>query len=324
MSVRKPFLAVAGLVGLAFVSTDAFAQVSQCETSFQTCLGFAADRRDQCNQDCDGDAGCMEGCQSVYNSDYNACNTERNTCHNTAADACRSGCLGFCGPGNLILANYNPSTGGCGCICGSCAPPPPPCPNGNATCSSNGWYCNSPILIDPSGNGFDLTDAVEGVLFDLHGTGEVRLWSWTASQGDDGWLTLDRNGNGVVDNGTELFGSATEQPASPEGEIANGFSALGVYDQVEHGGNADGLIDARDAIFQSLRLWQDVNHNGSSEEGELHPLLQVDVARIDLSYNNKKATDEHGNEFRFRARVWNRQGRHNGRWAWDVFLVPGQ
>lgn len=128
----------------------------------------------------------------------------------------------------------------------------------------------------------------------------------------------------MIDDGTELFGSATPQPPAPKDELPNGFLALAVYDQPKNGGNDDGFSDAHDTIFSSLRLWKDANQNGFSEPSELKTLPELGIARIDLNYNDKSITDDHGNAFRLRARVWNLDGRHNGRWAWDVFLVVAE
>jgi hypothetical protein len=70
-------------------------------------------------------------------------------------------------------------------------------------------------------------------------------------------------------------------------------------------------------------LWQDQNHNGVSEPGELHTLRELGIARIDLMYRMYQQSirqDEFGNIFAFRARVWDVRGAQAGRWAWDVYL----
>jgi hypothetical protein len=165
-----------------------------------------------------------------------------------------------------------------------------------------------------------LTDAPDGVYFDMSGAGIPILVSWLAPGAANAWLALDRNGDGKIDSGAELFGNYTAQPVNGN---PNGFSALAEFDKPAKGGNGDGVIDERDAVFSHLLLWTDDNHNGISEPNELHSLQEFGITAIDLKYRLGNWTDVYGNVFRFKGRI---QREHNwdDRSIYDVLLLTNK
>lgn len=158
----------------------------------------------------------------------------------------------------------------------------------------------SPILVSVRGNRLDLTDLAGGVDFDLDTDGFKERISWTEAGGDDAFLMMDRNGNGTVDDGSELFGSFTPQPPS---DSPNGFRALAVFDDPAHGGNSDGKISSSDRVFRRLGFWIDANHDGISQAQEIRRVASTRVVAFDLNYRESRRTDRHGNQFRWIGRV---------------------
>ncbi len=191
------------------------------------------------------------------------------------------------------------------------------CTPGGSDDTTKGGSCGSPIILDIDGKGFNLTSAAGGVTFDIFGTGTPAQMGWTAPGAGNAFLALP-GADGLVHNGKQLFGNFTPQPPSA---TPNGFAALAVYDLPANGGNGDGIIDSRDAIFSSLRLWIDANHDGISQPEELHTLLSLGVNSISLTYRLDQRTDRYGNVFRYRAQVNPGDATNTGRMAYDIFFV---
>jgi hypothetical protein len=164
------------------------------------------------------------------------------------------------------------------------------------------------------------TDSQHGVKFDLNDDGVKESLSWTAEQSDDAFVALDKNGNGVIDNGRELFGNYSPQPRPTNGRLRNGFLALAEFDKPANGGNLDGSLTSSDAVFLRLHLWQDKNHNGISEPNELSSFLDLGLTELSLNYQTSRWTDQFGNRFRYRGKIKDQRSTRLGKWAWDVFL----
>jgi len=178
--------------------------------------------------------------------------------------------------------------------------------------------CSSPILISLDGKAVRLTDAANGVVFDIAAIGRPVKIAWTEAGSRVAWLALDRNGNGKIDDGKELFGNFTPQPTC---KSPNGFLALAEFDKLENGGNDNGLIDSGDHVYSSLRLWIDSNHNGISEPEELYGLASQGIESISLDYKLSAKRDRYGNKFRYRSAVnAGMADSEAGPFAYDVFL----
>lgn len=154
--------------------------------------------------------------------------------------------------------------------------------------------CTSPLVLDLNGDGtIRTTGSNHPVLFDINADGFPEWVQWTFWEDGDGFLVLDRNENGVVDDGGEMFGNVT---LLPTGELASeGFEALAVYDRPDHGGNGDAIISADDAIWRELRIWVDRNHDGTSQPSELSPLARFGIVAIGLEARRTDVVDGNGN-----------------------------
>jgi hypothetical protein len=135
--------------------------------------------------------------------------------------------------------------------------------------------CNvsDPVVIDLNGDGINLLPIEKGVNFDLYGIGAPIAVAWVSSE--DGFLAMDLNFNGIVDNGRELFGNIDIQHA-------DGFDHLENLERTDHAGNADGKIDIYDPLFSRLLIWQDANSDGACTKDEVKSLLSYGVQSIDL------------------------------------------
>ncbi|MDD3593392.1 MAG: hypothetical protein PHX18_02075 [Candidatus Gastranaerophilales bacterium] len=148
----------------------------------------------------------------------------------------------------------------------------------------------TPLVLDLYGNGLKLVPVENGVVFDLNADGKAELTAWTDVQTefDDAFLVYDKNKNGQIDSGAEMFGNQNGAP--------QGFDELAKYDD-----NNDGLIDKLDGIFYELQVWCDMNKNGKVDEGELKTLDEAKITELSLSFENQYdengnlVEDEHGN-----------------------------
>ncbi|WP_165667568.1 calcium-binding protein [Metapseudomonas otitidis] len=130
-----------------------------------------------------------------------------------------------------------------------------------------------PLSLDLDGDGIETVGANAGITFDFDGDGLKTGTGWV--KGDDGFLVLDRNGNGQIDNGGELFGVDTVKANGQK--ATDGFDALRDFDS-----NGDGVFDAKDAQFANVRVWQDTNQDGIAQAGELKTLAEHNIVAINL------------------------------------------
>jgi hypothetical protein len=167
---------------------------------------------------------------------------------------------------------------------------------------SNGWEygpsaCSTPLVLAFGDESVRFTHGAGG--FDLVGAGASVDTDWVDASTP--WLALDRDGNGAIDDGRELFGSMTELPTGVR--ASNGFVALAALDE-----DGDGWITAADGVFSRLLLWSDRDQDRHSTAGELIRAEDAGIVAISLGYRNEIRCSD-GNCEVERARFVFRDGR---------------
>jgi hypothetical protein len=222
------------------------------------------------------------------------------------------------------------------CVTGSCVcQDPDPCANAcntygsQSTCESCACFWNtpgvcsefpSPIMINLKSNSSNylLTAAADGVAFDFYGTGIPMRVAWTSPHSSVAFLVLDRNGNGTIDSGAELFGNLT--PKRDGTMAAHGFEAL--LDLDGGVGVSDGRMSVGDPFYSQLRLWIDRNHNGYSEVDELTTLAESGLTTIFTAYSESRRRDKYGNFYKYEGTaLLARRNEEVARRVFDVFFA---
>ena len=139
-------------------------------------------------------------------------------------------------------------------------------------------FAADPIVLDLGSGGIAFSSVMDGVHFDINADGLLDQVAWTS--GDDGILAYDIDGSGKIENGSELF-----TPHFAGGSYADGLAALASLDS-----NHDGVINGSDAAYDKLVVWQDANHDGVSDAGEMRSLTQLGIASINLGASLTEAS----------------------------------
>lgn len=199
--------------------------------------------------------------------------------------------------GGLVIHNFNNDDLGITLM----QETPPPNPNDRTPTYGGAPTTSSPIIIDMDGNGVQTTSMnAHKVYFDLDANGFAERTGWVA-QGD-AMLVRDLNGNGLIDNGLELFGNRTMLNNNLQAD--NGFIALAELDS-----NDDKVITESDAAWAELKLWRDINQNAKVDANELQDLTESGLKALSIDYTESQHIDEHGNEHKQISHVTWEDGR---------------
>ncbi|MDO4644109.1 MAG: hypothetical protein Q4A74_09735, partial [Cardiobacteriaceae bacterium] len=150
------------------------------------------------------------------------------------------------------------------------------------------FFLYDPLALDLDGDGIETISAnyYKGALFDHNKSGIRTATGWVSA--DDGLLVVDRNGDGIINNGNELFGDNTVLKNGNNAE--NGYSALAEFDS-----NSDGVVDSKDTDFDKLRIWRDLNHDGVSQKEEIFTLDAVNVKSLNIAHKDVSQSLGNGN-----------------------------
>jgi len=159
------------------------------------------------------------------------------------------------------------------------------------------WICADPIILPVGADkrslkreDYQLTDFLHGVRFDLNGDGIEEQVSWTAQSSHLAFLAMDRNGNGKIDNGKELFSNFTDIG------WASGFEALRFHTARMSESQREMAAGWGNPFYEKLLLWEDDNHDGISQPEEIYKLSDHYLA-IDATCDFDPVTDKWGNQF---------------------------
>ena len=159
--------------------------------------------------------------------------------------------------------------------------------------------CNhSPILIDLGGDNIQAGGPGTAIDYDLYNDGNPVHIQWVQANQDDAFLVRDINANGIVDNGSELFGNGTVLEITEE-LAGDGFEALAQFDIASLGGNGDKYISSADQVWKQLALWIDADADGICHDSEMIDLESVGITRLSITPHRVGRIDEYGNLYRY-------------------------
>jgi hypothetical protein len=211
---------------------------------------------------------------------------------------------------SIPIGSGGPWQSSSACIAAPPPPPPEPLPSRDPIDVGMDAGAYDPIVISLNGP-YTLSAPDDPVSFDINASGQAVKLCWTARDTDIAFLALDRNGNGQIDNASELFGNGT--PLRQGGRAANGFDVVAEYDR-----NGDGVVDAADPVWTDLLLWVDANHDGVSEPNEVRHLSSSAITGIEVQHHWTGRRDRSGNWFGYEGHL------HEGkrvRSFYDVFFA---